>query len=107
LARLPALFKLARRAHQVVIQNLVLAAAVIVTLVSLDLLGSLSLPLAVAGHEGSTLVVALNGLRMLHRRAWRTAPAPARPAPEPAALRRYALAAVSLVALGILAAHQL
>jgi cation-transporting P-type ATPase J len=107
LATLPAMIKIARRAHRVVIQNLVLAASVILVLVGLDLVGSLPLPLAVAGHEGSTVLVALNGLRLLRTRAWHDAPAPPRAAPAPAEVRRYVLAGVSLLALGILAAHQL
>ena len=39
-------------------------------LVSWDLAGHLPLPLGVAGHEGSTIIVGLNGLRLLARRAW-------------------------------------
>ncbi len=42
-------------------------------LVSWDLVGHLPLPLGVAGHEGSTVVVGLNGLRLLSSRAWRRA----------------------------------
>ncbi len=53
-------------------QNLVFAAAVIGALVTLDLFGHLPLPLGVAGHEGSTVLVALNGLRLLSPgRSWR------------------------------------
>jgi P-type E1-E2 ATPase len=66
----PALIAISRRAHRVVVANLVIAATFIATLVLWDLLGSLPLPLAVAGHEGSTVVVALNGLRLLRRSAW-------------------------------------
>ena len=35
-------------------------------------LGHLPLPLGVAGHEGSTVIVGLNGLRLLAQRAWTT-----------------------------------
>jgi cation transport ATPase len=38
---------------------------VIVTLSTFAVLGSIPLPLAVIGHEGSTVVVALNALRLL------------------------------------------
>ena len=48
-------------------QNLVAALAVIVTLVVADLLGLINLPTGVVGHEGSTLLVTLNGLRLLAR----------------------------------------
>nr|WP_040531396.1 heavy metal translocating P-type ATPase [Gordonia rhizosphera] len=73
LTAVPTLLQLARRARRVVIANLVFAAAVIVTLVTWDLVGHLPLPLGVAGHEGSTILVALNGLRLLGSRAWRRA----------------------------------
>jgi hypothetical protein len=39
-----------------------------------DLLGHLPLPLGVAGHEGSTVIVGLNGMRLLAQRAWTAAP---------------------------------
>jgi heavy metal translocating P-type ATPase len=66
----PRLMALSRRARRTVVANLVIAAAFIVVLVSWDLVGNLPLPLAVAGHEGSTVVVALNGLRLLRGKAW-------------------------------------
>ena len=72
LSALPAVISLARRARRTVMQNLAIAAAVIVVLVVLDLLGRLPLPLGVAGHEGSTVVVGLNGLRLLRAHAWPT-----------------------------------
>jgi len=55
------------------VANLVIAASIIVVLVTWDLVGHLPLPLGVAGHEGSTILVALNGLRLLSGRAWRRA----------------------------------
>lgn len=67
LQRLPEIIELSRRANRVVKQNLVFAAVVIVILVGLDLAGHLPLPLGVVGHEGSTILVALNGLRLLRR----------------------------------------
>jgi cation transport ATPase len=57
----------------VVVANLVIAATVIVLLVVLDLAGRLLLPLGVAGHEGSTVIVGLNGLRLLRSAVWRKA----------------------------------
>ena len=65
LRRLPEAFALGRRTRRIVAQNLVFAVAVIVTLVTLTLTAGMQLPLAVVGHEGSTILVALNGLRLL------------------------------------------
>ncbi|MUG46637.1 heavy metal translocating P-type ATPase [Paenibacillus woosongensis] len=56
---------LARRARRIVKQNLVFAAAVILTLIIGNFVQGISLPLGVIGHEGSTLLVILNGLRLL------------------------------------------
>ncbi|MGH3544002.1 MAG: heavy metal translocating P-type ATPase, partial [Mycobacterium sp.] len=70
---IPAIIALARRARRVVIANLTIAATFIAVLVMWDLFGRLPLPLGVAGHEGSTVIVALNGMRLLTNRAWRTA----------------------------------
>ena len=73
LATIATVVALARRARRVVVANLVIAAGIIVVLVTWDLVGHLPLPLGVAGHEGSTILVALNGLRLLSGRAWRRA----------------------------------
>lgn len=62
---------LARRAHRIVTANLAILATVITVLVLWDIVATLSLPLGVAGHEGSTIIVALNGLRLLRMSAWR------------------------------------
>ncbi len=70
---IPTLLGLARQARRVVIANLAIATAFITVLVLWDLLGHLPLPVGVAGHEGSTVIVALNGLRLLTNRSWRTA----------------------------------
>ena len=53
--------------------NLIIAATVITALVIWDLAGHLPLPLGVAGHEGSTVIVGLNGLRLLRNAAWQKA----------------------------------
>ncbi|MFK0191792.1 heavy metal translocating P-type ATPase [Kitasatospora sp. NPDC090308] len=70
LAAVPAVVALSRRARSMVVQNLVLAAAFIAVLVVWDLVGTLPLPLGVLGHEGSTVLVGLNGLRLLRDAAW-------------------------------------
>jgi heavy metal translocating P-type ATPase len=71
LSTVAAAIALSRRARRVVIANLVIAATFIAVLVTWDLIGHLPLPLGVAGHEGSTVIVALNGLRLLRNKAWR------------------------------------
>ncbi|MBT2377865.1 heavy metal translocating P-type ATPase, partial [Streptomyces sp. ISL-111] len=71
LATIPAIVDLSRRARRLVIQNLVIAGIFITVLVAWDLIGTLPLPLGVAGHEGSTVIVGLNGLRLLRERAWK------------------------------------
>jgi Cd2+/Zn2+-exporting ATPase len=81
LARLPYALGLGRRAMTVVRQNLAFALAVIVALIGTALLNIVSLPLGVVGHEGSTVLVVLNGLRLL---AVRPRAVPGRP-PRPAA----------------------
>ncbi len=67
----PAVVALARRARRIVTANLVIAGSFIVVLSAWDLFGTLPLPLGVAGHEGSTVLVALNGMRLLSRRSWK------------------------------------
>jgi Cd2+/Zn2+-exporting ATPase len=56
---------LSRQARRVVYQNLTFAIAVIVVLVISALGFALPLPVGVIGHEGSTVLVCLNGLRLL------------------------------------------
>ena len=68
LSRLPGVLRNARRTRRIVRQNLTFAFIVMVTLMILALFGEISLPLAVVGHEGSTLIVVANGLRLLVRR---------------------------------------
>ncbi|MGW8437877.1 heavy metal translocating P-type ATPase [Nocardiopsis sp. NPDC055879] len=70
LSTLPQLIVLSRRARSFVIANLCIAGTFIVVLVTWDLVATLPLPLAAAGHEGSTVLVALNGIRLLRERAW-------------------------------------
>ncbi|MES5818888.1 heavy metal translocating P-type ATPase [Streptomyces sp. RG80] len=72
LAAVPAVVRLSRAARRLVLQNLVIAGTCIAVLVVWDLAGHLPLPLGVAGHEGSTVLVGLNGLRLLRESAWRS-----------------------------------
>ncbi len=73
LATVPTVVALSRRARALVVQNLVIASVFITGLVVWDLAGHLPLPLGVLGHEGSTVIVGLNGLRLLRDAAWRRA----------------------------------
>ncbi|GGP84607.1 heavy metal translocating P-type ATPase [Streptomyces sindenensis] len=70
LATIPSVVQLSRTARRLVVQNLIIAGAFITVLVAWDLTGNLPLPLGVAGHEGSTVIVGLNGLRLLREAAW-------------------------------------
>ncbi len=76
LTAIPAVVRLSRAARRLVVQNLVIAGTCIAVLVVWDLVGHLPLPLGVAGHEGSTVLVGLNGLRLLRESAWRKASRP-------------------------------
>ena len=80
LSTIPKVIELARRARTVVVANLIIAAVVITGLVIWDLVDTLPLPLGVAGHEGSTIIVGLNGLRLLRNAAWRRAGSSSAPA---------------------------
>ncbi|MFE7160188.1 heavy metal translocating P-type ATPase [Streptomyces sp. NPDC057636] len=71
LATIPSVVALSRAARRLVIQNLVIAGVFITALVAWDLIATLPLPLGVAGHEGSTVIVGLNGLRLLREAAWK------------------------------------
>lgn len=65
LENIPLLLAHTRRARRVLVQNLMFASGVIVVLVIAALGFKLALPLGVVGHEGSTVLVCLNGLRLL------------------------------------------
>ena len=67
LEKIPYAIALGRQTLRVVKQNVALALGMIVLLVASDLLGWITLPWGVVGHEGSTLLVTLNGLRLLRQ----------------------------------------
>ena len=75
LAAVPSVVALSRQARRLVVQNLVIASVFISGLAVWDLAGYLPLPLGVLGHEGSTVIVGLNGLRLLRDAAWNRAAA--------------------------------
>ena len=63
--RLADAHRLARRASRIIRQNLTFAIGAMAVLVAGGLFFDLPLPLAVIGHEGGTVLVVLNGLRLL------------------------------------------
>jgi Zn2+/Cd2+-exporting ATPase len=65
LARLEKAHRLAARTNRIIRQNLAFAVGAMLFLVTATLFWDLTLPLAVIGHEGGTLLVVLNGLRLL------------------------------------------
>ena len=65
LSKIPFTFRLARKARSIIIQNFIISIGVMLMLVLATFLTTISLPFAVVGHEGSTIVVVLNGLRLL------------------------------------------
>jgi Cd2+/Zn2+-exporting ATPase len=65
LSRVAYAIRLSRRARRVIFQNIAFSLSVIVILVISALGLNLALPLGVIGHEGSTIIVVLNGLRLL------------------------------------------
>ena len=76
LEKLPYAMALSRRTRQTIRQNLIFSLAVIALLVTAALTIGIPLPLGVVGHEGSTVIVVLNGLRLLRDQAIRV-PSPA------------------------------
>jgi len=65
LPRITEAIRLSRRMNRIVKQNIAFSLAVIALLMISNFMQSLNLPMGVLGHEGSTLLVILNGLRLL------------------------------------------
>lgn len=65
LDNLPFAIGLSRKAKQIIKQNLVISLGMVTVLVPLTMVGSIAIGPAVIGHEGSTLLVVLNALRLL------------------------------------------
>ncbi|MBU5595024.1 cadmium-translocating P-type ATPase [Amphibacillus sp. MSJ-3] len=57
--------KLSKRMNQIIKQNICFSIIVIILLIISNFLQIINLPLGVIGHEGSTILVILNGLRLL------------------------------------------
>ncbi|PPK85352.1 Cd2+/Zn2+-exporting ATPase [Neolewinella xylanilytica] len=78
LDNLPFAIGLSRKAHRIIRQNLWISLGVVAILVPLTVLGIASLGPAVIAHEGSTMVVVLNALRLLAYRGAAVDVAPGR-----------------------------
>ncbi|MGA9377976.1 MAG: HAD-IC family P-type ATPase, partial [Phormidium sp.] len=57
--------ELGRRSQTIVKQNIIFALTFIVLLLIANFAGNITLPIGVIGHEGSTVLVTLSGLRLL------------------------------------------
>jgi len=60
-----AAFRLSHRARSIIRQNLFISLGTVVVLVTFALLGKIPLTIGVVGHEGSTVIVVMNSLRLL------------------------------------------
>jgi len=65
LSKLPYALSLSHATRRTLRVNLAIAFAAILVMIATILTAGIPLPLAVVGHEGSTVVVSLNGLRLL------------------------------------------
>ena len=65
LEQLERAINLGRRSQVIIKQNIVFALSFIFLLLVANFLGDITLPFGVIGHEGSTVIVTLNGLRLL------------------------------------------
>lgn len=57
--------QLSKRLNRIILQNVAFSIGVIILLIIVNLLQLINLPLGVVGHESSTIIVILNGLRLL------------------------------------------
>lgn len=67
LSRIIYSIRLARKMERIIKQNMFFSVGVIIVLLILNFMQSITIPYGVIGHEGSTILVILNGLRMLNR----------------------------------------
>jgi heavy metal translocating P-type ATPase len=74
LRKLPHAYTLAHKANRIIKQNLIFALGIMLVMVLITIFFFLPLPLGVLGHEGGTILVVANGLRLL---AFRPEAAPA------------------------------
>lgn len=65
LPRIAEAIRLSQRMNRIIKQNVIFSITVIMVLISSNFFQSIDLPLGVIGHEGSTILVILNSLRLL------------------------------------------
>lgn len=65
LTRFAYAYKVSKKLNKIVWQNMIFSMLIVLLLVSLNLFGKVDIGLGVFAHEGSTILVILNGLRML------------------------------------------
>jgi Cd2+/Zn2+-exporting ATPase len=65
LPRIAEAVKLSKKMNRIIKQNVVFSITVIMVLIASNFMQSLALPMGVIGHEGSTILVILNSLRLL------------------------------------------
>ena len=58
-------YHLSKKLKKITVQNIVFSMSVIILLIIANLMQVINLPIGVIGHEGSTILVILNGLRLL------------------------------------------
>lgn len=71
LDNLPFAIGLSRKANSIIKQNLVISLGMVVLLVPLTIMGTIAIGPAVVGHEGSTVLVVLNALRLLKYKGYK------------------------------------
>lgn len=65
LTRIPFAISLSQKMKHIVLENIIFALVIIISLIAANVVQVINLPLGVVGHEGSTILVILNGLRLL------------------------------------------
>ncbi|MCD2138547.1 heavy metal translocating P-type ATPase [Salinicoccus halitifaciens] len=66
LKQIPFALGLSRKMKNIIVFNIVFALSVVLLLIFANILQVINLPIGVLGHEGSTILVILNGLRLLN-----------------------------------------
>ena len=67
LEKLEQAINLGRRSQNIIKQNIIFALSFIILLLISNFAGNITMPLGVIGHEGSTVLVTLSGLRLLRK----------------------------------------